>query len=104
MACLASKNRMRRNVGEKLERSRLWLDPQTEKTAAVPKYNEISPRLEMLKPNELLSGILQKKFNHYVGELTDIYNPPLSCESIKCIIRQAQIVVGLACFTSTLLS
>ena len=99
-----------RNVGEECwgeireKQTIRMLDPQTDKTAAVPKYNEISPRLEMLRPNELLSGILQKKFNHYVGELTDIYNPYLSCESIKCTVKQAQIVVGLACFTSTLLS
>lgn len=68
----------------------------------VPKQIEVSPRLEILKPNELLSGILLKKVNHYVGELTDIYYPYLSCESIKCIVKQTEIVVGLAGFISTL--
>ena len=93
---------MRGDIGGKLERCRLWLDPWTDKTGVVPKQTEVSPRLEILRPNELLSGILLKKFNHYVGELTDIYYPYLSSESIKRIAKQTEIVVGLAVFTSIL--
>lgn len=93
---------MRKNIGGKLRRSRLWLDPWTEKTGVVPKQIEVSPWLKILRPNELLSGILLKKVNHYAGELTDIYYPYLSCESIKCIVKRTEIVVGLAGFISTL--
>lgn len=73
-------------------------------TRTVLKYNELSPWLEVLRLKELLIGILQRKFNHQVSELTDIYDPHLFWHSIQSNAKPAWIVKELACFTSTLLS